>query len=164
MVVKGWPGPGRSQGSGVVSWRGWEYGRGIDGEIYSDGSGNWRHAIWSSNLNTIKGHSLVFLWILFWDWNSTTQIWGLHGNTETGQKGGSGLLMNSVQIFYVDVFINQNGTEMFIYFWNYFPDKMFFPCFINLHLIHIYLSSSPVNDLWLCTNSVFSFITNYQKK
>ena len=75
MVATGGPGPFMRKCGGGGSRRG--EGRVIYGEIHGDEEDNQRHGIWSKNLNTIKGQSLVFLWPLFWDWNPTTKLWAL---------------------------------------------------------------------------------------
>ena len=74
MVEIGGPGPGRSKvnGGSRVMVRGDETRRYRDIDV--NGSGNQIHGIQISNLNRIKGLSLVFLWPLFWYWKSTTQL------------------------------------------------------------------------------------------
>ena len=74
MVGIGGPGPGGSKGGGGSRGKGGVEGGRRYREIDGNGAGNQIHGIRSSNLNKIKGLSLVFLWPVFCYWKYITQL------------------------------------------------------------------------------------------
>ena len=58
----------------VAAADGQEGSDGEEEEQYVATGRNRRHGVNSSALNTLEVQSLVFQWLLLWDWKSTTQI------------------------------------------------------------------------------------------